>query len=247
MTARRTGVVEDAYAILGLRRGASDAEVRAAWRRVARETHPDVGGDAVAFRTARDAYETLIDPERRAAHDRLLDGSRAADAGGTTARGADASAADAEPVSEQPVTRALEWMLIVANVVVVLRALDVLRGFRVLPPRDGAFLFPLPDAGVRLWVAALELFGLPWVFLVLAAVATATLVTELVHERCVGTPLLDVGQQPVARALQGAVPAPLALGVALAVAVLALHVVLSLMIAAAVLAGVWLVLRVVNE
>ena len=242
MSGRRDGVVEDAYAVLGLRRGASDAQVRASWRRVARETHPDVGGDAVAFRTARDAYETLIDPERRAAHDRLLDGRRAADAGGARARGADA-VADAESVSEQPVTRALEWLLIVANVVVVLRALDVLRGFRALPPRDGAFLFPLPGAGVRLWVATMDLLGVPWVFLVLAAVATATLVTELVHERCVGTPLLDVEQRPVARMLQAAVPAPLALGVALAAAVLALQASLTLLLVAAVVAGVRLVLR----
>jgi hypothetical protein len=234
--ARGAGVVEDAYAVLGLRRGASDEEVRAAWRRVARETHPDVGGDAVAFRVAREAYETLIDAERRAAHDRLLDGRRAADAG-----------AGPVPARPQPVARTREWVLIVANVVVVLRALDVLRGARVLPPRDGAFLFPLPDGGVRVWVAAMDLLGLPWVFLVLAGVATATLVTELVHERCEGTPLLDAEQRAIARGLHAAVPAPLALGVAISAAVIALQVMLSLLIVATVVAGVWLVLRLVAD
>jgi hypothetical protein len=253
--ARDAGVVENAYAALGLDRAASDEEVRAAWRRAARETHPDVGGDAVAFRVAREAYEMLIDPERRAAHDRLLDACRAPGSDGAATQGPDSSArasasdtrAGPMPARPHPVARKLEWVLIVANVVVVLRALDVLRGARVLPPWGGMFLFPLPDGGVRVWVMAMDLLGLPWVFLVLAAVATATLVAELVHERCEGTPLLDAEQRSIARALQAVVPAPLALGVALAAVVLALQLVLSLMIATAVLAGLWMLLRVVAE
>ena len=47
------------HAVLGVRPGASRDEVRAAWRRTARATHPDHGGDPGAFAAAADAYERL--------------------------------------------------------------------------------------------------------------------------------------------------------------------------------------------
>ena len=59
------------YAALGLRPGASLAEVRRAWRRLAREAHPDAGGDPDRFRLLQEAYGTLSDPLRRIAYDRL--------------------------------------------------------------------------------------------------------------------------------------------------------------------------------
>jgi hypothetical protein len=49
------------HAVLGVGPGASPEEIRAAWRRVARATHPDNGGDAAAFRTAAAAYAQLGD------------------------------------------------------------------------------------------------------------------------------------------------------------------------------------------
>lgn len=59
------------YGLLGLRPGASLAEVRTAWRRLAREAHPDAGGDPDRFRLLQEAYETLSDPLRRIEYDRL--------------------------------------------------------------------------------------------------------------------------------------------------------------------------------
>ena len=239
---RESRLAEGAYGVLGLQRGATESEVRAAWRRAARETHPDVGGDAVAFRVAREAYETLIDPERRAAHDRLLDAR--------SSTRSSSGAPEAQAASTPPPRRVVgiwDLMLIVANIVVVLRAIDVLRGGQVLPPRGGDFLFPLPTGGVRLWVASMNLLDLPWVFLLLSSVATAALVMEVVHEWSAGAPLLDAPQWVAARVLQTALPAPLALGVVLAALALAVQIVLMLLIAAAVLAGIWLVLVVLAD
>jgi DnaJ-class molecular chaperone len=64
----------DYYEVLGLGRGASEAEVKKAFRRLARELHPDVNAhDPEAeekFKAAAEAYEVLSDPERRATYDR---------------------------------------------------------------------------------------------------------------------------------------------------------------------------------
>jgi molecular chaperone DnaJ len=63
----------DLYVILGLPHGASDAEIKRAYRRLARRYHPDINpGDRMAearFRQILEAYETLIDPDRRHRYD----------------------------------------------------------------------------------------------------------------------------------------------------------------------------------
>ncbi len=64
----------DYYEILGVQRGASDGDIKKAFRRLARELHPDVSEAADAeerFREAAAAYEVLSDPERRATYDRF--------------------------------------------------------------------------------------------------------------------------------------------------------------------------------
>ncbi|QFY64118.1 DnaJ domain-containing protein (plasmid) [Rhizobium grahamii] len=57
------------YEILGVRRDASDDQIKAAYRRRAKSTHPDSGGDPAAFGRVQKAYELLLDPVRRKVFD----------------------------------------------------------------------------------------------------------------------------------------------------------------------------------
>jgi curved DNA-binding protein len=63
----------DPYATLGVSRSADEGEIRAAYRRLARENHPDVNKDPGAedrFKEVAEAYEVLRDADRRAQYDR---------------------------------------------------------------------------------------------------------------------------------------------------------------------------------
>ena len=65
---------KDYYAILGVDRGASPEDIKKAYRKLARKYHPDVSKEPNAeekFKEMGEAYETLKDPEKRAAYDRL--------------------------------------------------------------------------------------------------------------------------------------------------------------------------------
>ena len=65
----------DYYEVLGVDRGASGAEIKTSFRKLARELHPDVNAhDPEAeekFKLAAEAYEVLSDPERRRTYDML--------------------------------------------------------------------------------------------------------------------------------------------------------------------------------
>ncbi|MDE3131541.1 MAG: molecular chaperone DnaJ, partial [Acidobacteriota bacterium] len=64
----------DYYDVLGIGRDAGDAEIKKAFRRLARELHPDVNRDdpdaEARFKEAAEAYEVLSDSDRRATYDR---------------------------------------------------------------------------------------------------------------------------------------------------------------------------------
>jgi hypothetical protein len=63
----------DHYATLKVERTASAEDIKKAWRRLARTTHPDVeGGSADAFREVQEAYEVLSDPVKRRTYDYTL-------------------------------------------------------------------------------------------------------------------------------------------------------------------------------
>ncbi len=64
---------KDYYKILGVSRNASEDDIRKAFRRLAREYHPDVAKDKTKaedkFKELNEAYEVLSDPEKRKKYD----------------------------------------------------------------------------------------------------------------------------------------------------------------------------------
>ena len=66
---------KDYYEILGVARTATPEEIRSAFRKKAREYHPDVAKDKVKgaekFKEVNEAYEVLSDPAKRAKYDQM--------------------------------------------------------------------------------------------------------------------------------------------------------------------------------
>jgi molecular chaperone DnaJ len=78
--------VDDLYGLLGVARDATDEEIKRAYRRRARELHPDANQSdpdtEERFKEVSFAYEVLRDPERRARYDRFGPASFSASTGG---------------------------------------------------------------------------------------------------------------------------------------------------------------------
>ena len=69
----------DYYKILGVKTNASQAEIKSAYRKLARKNHPDVNPDSEAarrFALLSKAYHTLIDPQERAFYDEQLNAQK---------------------------------------------------------------------------------------------------------------------------------------------------------------------------
>lgn len=66
---------DDFYKILGLARNATAAEIKKAYRRLARKYHPDTAGNnpqaSEKFKQVQEAYDVLSDPKKRPAYDRF--------------------------------------------------------------------------------------------------------------------------------------------------------------------------------
>jgi molecular chaperone DnaJ len=68
-------VEQEYYELLGIARGADDAAIKAAYRRLAKEHHPDrhngCSDKEAQFKAINEAYDVLKDPQKRAAYDRF--------------------------------------------------------------------------------------------------------------------------------------------------------------------------------
>ena len=64
--------VKNFYDVLGVKRDASDEDIKKAFRKLAVKYHPDRGGDEKKFKEVSEAYETLSNPDKRKEYDQLL-------------------------------------------------------------------------------------------------------------------------------------------------------------------------------
>ena len=68
-------VEQDYYELLGIQRGSDEAAIKAAYRRLAKECHPDRHNgckqNEAKFKAISEAYDVLKDPQKRAAYDRF--------------------------------------------------------------------------------------------------------------------------------------------------------------------------------
>src|SRR5882672_2623719 len=79
------GNTKDYYEVLGIKRGASDDEIKKAYRKLARKFHPDLNpGDKTAeeqFKQLQEAYDVLSEAENRKLYDQYGENWRAVKAG----------------------------------------------------------------------------------------------------------------------------------------------------------------------
>ena len=62
--------MKDHYSTLGVSKNATQDEIKAAYRKLAKQHHPDLGGDADKFKSINEAYDVLGDTAKRAEYDK---------------------------------------------------------------------------------------------------------------------------------------------------------------------------------
>lgn len=84
------------YDVLGVKRDATQDDIKKAFRKLAAKYHPDAGGDEEKFKEVSEAYTTLSDPDKRKEYDQMLyfGGIPGADFGGSGGRGRYTSTVD---------------------------------------------------------------------------------------------------------------------------------------------------------
>ena len=96
---------KDYYEVLGVSKDATDAEIKSAFRKLAKKYHPDMNKSPDAeekFKEINEAYEVLSDPDKKAKYDQFgfagVDPNAAAGAGSTDANngGNDGTVYDAD-------------------------------------------------------------------------------------------------------------------------------------------------------
>ena len=78
---------QDYYDILGVKKGASKADIKKAYRTAAKKHHPDKGGDQEQFKKVNEAYEVLSDDNKKARYDQFGKAGAQGGFGGAGAQG----------------------------------------------------------------------------------------------------------------------------------------------------------------
>jgi molecular chaperone DnaJ len=60
---------KDYYDVLGISKGSNESDIKKAYRKLAKEKHPDVGGDENEFKEIAEAYEVLSNPDKKRDYD----------------------------------------------------------------------------------------------------------------------------------------------------------------------------------
>ena len=67
-------MADDYYKILGIDKNATDDQIKQAYRKLAKQHHPDKGGNKEVFQSIQSAYDTLSDPAKRSQYDSPIPG-----------------------------------------------------------------------------------------------------------------------------------------------------------------------------